>query len=173
MAARQTVCLKRLGGDRAGELRAARFFASPKVTTAKIIDGWSLLTVAACAGRHVLAIDDTCEVKFPTTAQRRRGLGPVKKGKAFGLLIHSMLAVDAATGACLGLVGGQIWTRDGVNPVPHSKRPLEERESMRWLDAAAQAKQVLQPAAMVTSLDDREADIYRNGPRCRRTTSTC
>src|ERR1700679_1160717 len=132
MVARKTVCLKRLGGDRAGELRAGRFFASPQVTTAKIIAGWSRQTGAACAGRHVLAIDDTCEVKFPTTAQRRRGLGPVKKGRAYGLLVHSMIAVDAASGACLGLVGGQIWTRDGVNPIPHRKRPLEQRESMRW-----------------------------------------
>jgi|SRR6202789_591791 len=160
MVARKTVCLKRLGGDRAGELRAGRFFASPQVTTAKIIAGWSRQTGAACAGRHVLAIDDTCEVKFPTTAQRRRGLGPVKKGRAYGLLVHSMIAVDAASGACLGLVGGQIWTRDGVNPIPHRKRPLEQRESMRWLDAAAQAKRVLRPAAMVTVVDDRESDIY-------------
>ena len=87
-------------------------------------------------------------MKFPTTAQRRRGLGPVKKGDSYGLLVHSTIAVDAESGACLGLVGGQIWTRPGVNPIPHRKRPLEERESMRWLDAAAQAKQVLQPAAI-------------------------
>lgn len=160
MVARKTVCLKRLGGDRAGELRVGRFFASRKVTTEKIIAGWSEQTGAASAGRHVLAIDDTCEVKFPTTAQRRRGLGPVKKGRAHGLLVHSMIAVDAASGACLGLVGGQIWTRDGVNPIPHSQRPLAERESMRWLDAAAQAKRVLGPAAMVTVVDDRESDIY-------------
>jgi hypothetical protein len=99
-------------------------------------------------------------VKFPTTAQRRRGLGPVKKGNSYGLLVHSTIAVDAESGACLGLVGGQIWTRPGVNPIPHRKRPLEERESMRWLDAAAQAKQVLQPAAIVTMVDDRESDIY-------------
>jgi hypothetical protein len=71
-----------------------------------------------------------------------------------------MIAVDAASGACLGLVGGQLWTRDGVNPIPHRERPPAERESMRWLDAAAQAKQVLQPAAMVTVVDDRESDIY-------------
>jgi len=160
MVARKTVCLKRLGQDRKGELRVGRFFASTKVTAAKIIAGWSTLTGAACTGRHVLAIDDTCEVKFPTTAQRRRGLGPVGKGNIYGLLVHSMIAVDAASGACLGLVGGQIWTRDGVNPIPHRERPLEDRESMRWLDAAAQAKRVLKPAAMVTVVDDRESDIY-------------
>lgn len=160
MVARKTVCLRRLGGDRGGELRIGRFFRNKKVTTAKIVASWSRQTGAACAGRHVLAIDDTCEGKFPTTAERRRGLGPVGKGNAYGLLVHSMIAVDADSGACLGLVGGQIWTRDGVNPIPHRERPLEERESMRWLDAAAQAKRVLKPAAMVTVVDDRESDIY-------------
>ena len=160
MVARKTVCLKRLGGDRAGELRMGRFFDNEKVTTARIIADWSRQTRTACTGRHVLAIDDTTEVKFPTTAERRRGLGPVKKGKAYGLLVHSMIGVDAASGACLGLVGGEIWTRPGVNPIPHSKRPLEERETMRWLNAAAQAKEVLSAAAMVTVVDDRESDIY-------------
>jgi hypothetical protein len=160
MVARKTVCLQRLGGNRKGELGVGRFLANKKVTTAKIVASWSEQTGPACAGLHVLAIDDTCEVKFPTTAPRRRGLGPVKKGNAYGLLVHSMIAVDGASGACLGLVGGQIWTRDGVNPTPHRERPPAERESMRWLDAAAQAKQVLQPAAMVTVVDDRESDIY-------------
>jgi hypothetical protein len=48
--------LRRLGGDRAGELRAGRFFASAKVTTEKILQDWSRLTGAMSAGRHVLAI---------------------------------------------------------------------------------------------------------------------
>ena len=82
MALCRTVCLRRLGGDRGGELRIGRFFRSAKVTTEKIIEDWGRLTGAASADRHVLAIQDTCEVKFPTTAQRRRGLGPVKKGNA-------------------------------------------------------------------------------------------
>jgi hypothetical protein len=88
MVTLKTVCLKRLGGDRAGEERVGRFFANETVTAAKIIEGWSALTGAACAGRHVLAIGacpraldpgDTSQTRFPTTAQRRRGLGPTKK----------------------------------------------------------------------------------------------
>jgi hypothetical protein len=160
MVARKTVCLRRLGGDRAGELRAGRFFASPKVTAAKIIEGWNTQTGAACTGRHILAIQDTTEVRFPTTAQRRRGLGLVKKGNSYGVLVHAMLAVDAADGACLGLLGGDVWTRPGVVSTPRRQRPLAERESARWLDTAAQAKPVLQAAAMVTVVDDREGDIY-------------
>jgi hypothetical protein len=34
MVARKTVCLRRLGGNRAGELQAGRFLASPKLTAA-------------------------------------------------------------------------------------------------------------------------------------------
>jgi len=160
MVARKTVCLRRLGGDRAGELQAGRFFANRKVTTEKIVKGWSTLTGAACAGRHVLLIEDRSEVKFPTTAQRRRGLGPVKKGNAYGVLVHAMIAVDADRGSCLGLVGGDVWSRDGVNPLPHGRRPLAERESAHWVDTAQQAKQVAQSAALMTVVADREADIY-------------
>lgn len=160
MVACKTVCLRRLGGNRGGELRAGRFFANPKVTAAKLIESWADRTGAAAAGRHVLAVQDTCEVTVPTTAQRRRGLGPVGKGNAYGVLVHAMLAVDAGTGACLGLVGGDVWTRAGVNPTPHRQRPLQDRESVRWIDTAQQAKPVLQSAAMVTVVDDREADIY-------------
>ena len=69
MVARKTVCLRRLGGTRKGEERAGRFFANPKVTPERIIEGWSTLTGAACAGRHVLAID--------SLPLRRRGI-PVR-----------------------------------------------------------------------------------------------
>jgi hypothetical protein len=167
MVARKTVCLRRLGGERRGELRVGRFFANPKVTAAKLVEGWSLRTSAASTGRpstrgrgHVLAIQDTTEIKFPTNAQRRRGLGPVKQGNTYGVAVHAMIAVDATTNACLGLVGGDVWTRPGLITTHHRDRPLSERESRRWPETAEQAKEVLAPAAMVTVVDDREGDIY-------------
>jgi hypothetical protein len=160
MVARKTICLRRLGGSRRGEEQAGRFFANPKVTAAKIVEGWSLQTGAAVAGRHILAIQDTTEVKFPTNAQRRRGLGPVKKGNAYGVVAHAMIAVDAESHACLGLVGGNVQTRDGVVTEHHRDRPLSERESRRWIETAEQAKEVLASAAMVTVVADRESDIY-------------
>lgn len=130
------------------------------MTVETIVQDWSRLTGAASSGRHVLAIQDTTEVKFPTEAQRRRGLGPVKSGNAYGVLVHAMIAVDADSHACFGLVGGDVWTRPGVVTTPHRERPLCERESRRWLATAAQAKAVLAAAAMVTVVDDREGDIY-------------
>jgi hypothetical protein len=160
MVARKTVCLRRLGEQRRGELRVWRFFANPKVTAAKIVAGWSERTGPAVARRHVLAIQDTTEVKFPTHAQRRRGLGPIKSGNTYGVLVHAMMAVDAASRACLGLVGGQVWNRPGVVETDHHDRPLSARESHRWLGTAIQAKTVLSPADMVTVVEDREGDIY-------------
>lgn len=95
MIARKTVCLRRVGGHRAGEEGAQRVFSNRRVTKQAIIAGRSVRTGAACAHRHVLAIDDTCEVKFPTTVQRRRGLGPLAHRNVYDLLAHSMIAVDA------------------------------------------------------------------------------
>jgi len=160
MVARKTICLRQIGGDRAGEERAGRFFANPKVTAAKIVESWSQFTGAAVTGRHVLAIQDTSEITFPTRAGRRRGLGPINKGSTYGVLVHAMIAVDAESHACLGLVGGEVWNRPGVVTTHHNDRPLSERESRRWLDTAERAKGVLTSAAMATVVDDREGDIY-------------
>ena len=71
-----------------------------------------------------------------------------------------MIAVDAKSQACLGLVGGDVHTRDGVVTEHHRDRPLSERESRRWIETAERAKQVLASAAMVTVVADRESDIY-------------
>ena len=159
MVSRKTMCLRRLGGTRKGEVQVGRFFASPRVTAGKLVEGWSDLTGAACAGRHVLLIEDRSEVKFPTTAQRRRGLGPVEKGNAYGVLVHAMIAVDATSGSCLGLVGGDVWSRDGETPRIASVH-WRSGESVHWVDTAQQAKSVVKPAERVTVVADREADIY-------------
>ena len=58
--------------------------------------------------------------------------------------------MDAGSHACLGLVGGDVWSRDGVVTEHHRDRPLSERESRRWIETAERAKDVLASAAMVT-----------------------
>ena len=131
----------------------------------RLIEAWGEATSLMCGDRHVLAIQDTSEVKFRTNAQDRRGLGPVGKGNCHGLLLHALLAVDAETGGCLGLVTGRIWTRDGVAKIPHEKRALSDKESERWLTTAQEAKAVLDEAACVTVVADRESDIYAEWAR--------
>ena len=160
MVARKTVCMRRFGEDRGGEEGAGRFFANEKVTAAKIVESWADRTVEAVRGRHILAIQDTTEITYPTTAERRRGLGLCGHANAYGMLAHVMLAVDADTGACLGLITGEIWNRETKVSKPLRKRALADRESRRWLETAEKAKPVLAAAVEKTIVGDREDDIY-------------
>jgi hypothetical protein len=160
MLTSKTVCQRRLDETRAGCLGAWRFFDNGKVTVGKIVDSWSERTRAAVAGRHVLAIHDTTEVHFSTKPKRRRGLGQCGHGNAYGLLAHVMMAVDADSTACLGLVTGQIWNRKTVQKTPLRCRALEQRESERWVETPEAAKPILAQAARVTVISDREGDIY-------------
>ena len=137
-----------------------RFLGNPKVTTERVIESWSEGTAAAAEGRHVLAIQDTSEINFATTAERRRGLGEIGKGNGRGVLLHPMLAVDAENGICLGLVSGEVWTRKGRRTVSHDLRDLSDKESQRWIATALAARPLLAKAAMVTAIGDRESDIF-------------
>lgn len=160
MVMRPTVCLRQLGsGQRAQEVGFGRFLANSRVTVDRLIEGWGDQTAVAAAGRHVLAIQDTSEINFQTIPGRRRRLGKTKGGGR-GLLLHGMVAVDANSGSCLGLVAGQIWTRRGRVKVAHEKRRSENKESHRWIATAERAKAVLADATMVTVIGDRESDIF-------------
>lgn len=165
MVAKGHVRLRGLGDGRAGEVRFGRFLGNAKVSVERIIAGWSDRTAPAAAGRHVLAIQDTSEILFRTTPEQRRGLGEIGKGNGHGVLIHAMLAADAQDGACLGLVGGRVWTRHGRVAVAHRHRRLADKESERWVSTAEAAKSVLAQAARITVVADRESDLYEEWAR--------
>ena len=161
MVACTDVCVRRLAqGCWSAQMRFGRFLANERVTADKLIEGWSAPTRPAAAGRHVLAIQDTSEIKFATTAEHRRGLGKIKKGNAFGVLLHPLLAVDADGGTVLGLAGGSLWTRGDEAKTPHATRRLTDKESARWIATAEQAKVSLAAARLITIVDDREGDFY-------------
>lgn len=128
------------------------------------MQGWSEETIAAASGRHVLAIQDTSEINFRTRAGHDRGLGVIGKGVGRGILLHPMIAVDADSRECLGLVGGHIWTRPAKPAGPkknNGRIPLSEKESRHWVETAQAAKGTLRDAARITMIADREADIYQ------------
>jgi hypothetical protein len=161
MLCTRSVCLRQMArGDWATNMSFWRFVNNSQVTTDKLIEGWSLQTRTAVSGRHVLAIQDTSEVKFQTRPGCRRGLGKVGKGNARGVLLHAMMAVDADSGLCLGLIGGKVWTRKGKVKIPHEQRALVNKESARWVTAAEQGRHVLADARMITVINDREGDFF-------------
>jgi hypothetical protein len=146
-------------GDWAANMAFWRFINNPRVTADKLIEDWGQQTAAAANGRHVLSIQDTSEIKFHTREGHRRGLGKVGKGNARGVLLHAMIAVDADSGVCLGLTGGEVWTRKRKK-IAHEKRALVDKESERWVTTAAQGCEVLAAARMITVINDREGEFF-------------
>lgn len=137
--------VRRLGGDRAGEIRLTRFLRNPSVSPQEMARSAAQRTAARCGGRHVLAIQDT-------TVVRSQGGG--------GLYLHAVLAVDAADGAILGLIDGQFLSRGEGKAAGWRQLPIEAKESHRWLQGAARAGEVCTAAERVTVIADREADIF-------------
>jgi hypothetical protein len=152
--------LRELADNRAEKVGLTRFFRNPRVTVDEILRAAAERTGVAAAGRHVLLIEDTSEINYQSKARRKRGLGAVGNGADVGLFVHPALAVDAETGALLGLAGATIWRRTRVKEDDYQSLPIEEKESHRWIATPLKAGTFLSTAARVTLIADREADIY-------------
>ena len=140
------VRVRRLGRDRAGEIRITHFLRNPRVSVPEMMSRAAERTAERVAGRHILAIQDT-------TSLRDDGWGQ-------SLLLHPTIAVDAASGALLGLAGGEALRRDG-GAGPKEGRAFAAKQSRRWLTGAEEAGKLLaHGAACVTVIADREGDIY-------------
>jgi hypothetical protein len=162
---RQEVCVRKLGDDRPEQVKFRRFLANEAVSVEEMVSHRAMLTAAAAVGRHVLAIQDTSEINYQAQSGRKRELGTVGNGTDIGLFVHPVLAVDAQTAECLGLVDAQVWRRRKSKAPNYKSLPIEEKESYRWVKGGAQAKAVLAQACMVTLIDDREGDIYEKWAR--------
>lgn len=120
----------------------------------------------ACMGRIgetqlVLAIQDTSSFNF-TTHPATEGTGPLARPDQSGFLVHSVLAVSE-DGVPLGLLHQKVWARDpdAVGQRHRRKqRPLEEKESFRWIETLRATHAVVPDQTTVITVADREADIF-------------
>jgi hypothetical protein len=116
--------------------------------------------------RHptVLIPQDTTDLNFSSRPQCE-GLGQTTANQTGaqtrGLKLHSSLAIEAEDGLPLG-----VLRLHGYAPAPAAgkdpHRPIEEKESHRWLAAYqdAHAIAVLLPATRIVSVADREGDMF-------------
>ena len=111
----------------------------------------SVRTADRCAGRRVLAIQDT-------TVVRSTGGG--------GLYLHPVIVVDADEGAILGLAHASFLNRTKGSKGARKSKPVKDKESQRWLDGADQASRVCASASQVTVVADRESDIFAAFASC-------
>src|SRR5271169_1746988 len=155
-----SLCLRKVGGDRAGEIAAHRFLDSPQVSAGEIIATLSGRTGERCHGQRIIVAQDTTEINFSGRARARRGLGPAGDGETPGFFLHAAVAVDAADEAVVGLLDAAVWTRWAGRVSARRKRALAEKESQRWLSTSQIVAERAAAASQVIVVGDRESDIF-------------
>jgi len=68
-------------------------------------------------------------------------------------------------GSVLGLSDLYCWSRDPdreTNTSSRKKRPIEEKESYKWIKGSLKSKEVLKSARHKTIIQDRDRDIYES-----------
>jgi len=153
---------------------AYRFLSNRRVGEQAILSGHFQATldrVSAVDG-PILILHDTTE--FVYYGESAQGLGVLNKGfkgraesyAIRGVLMHSSLAVTTE-GLPLGLTAIKFWSRSkfkGTNALKRSvnptRVPIEEKESIRWLENLKQSTELLGEAERCVHIGDRESDIY-------------
>lgn len=158
------------------ETKAAyRFFQNGSVAAAAVMEAHRRKTAArAECYDTVLAIQDSSYLIY-TSHAKTAGLGKMslKKGAhvreifSVGLVMHACLAVTLE-GVPLGLLDQKIFARK-LRPENGRRRtggkraqdvlPVEMKESYRWIESVAAAKESAGSVRVVT-VCDREADFY-------------
>jgi hypothetical protein len=151
-------------GSLAKTRAAYRFFRNPQVDMDTILFSHAQATVDRIRAHPVvLAVQDTTDLDYTHHALATLDLGPLQSidDLTVGLKLHETIAFTPQ-GLPLGLLDAKCWARDGSSQDKDDNRPIEEKESFRWLESYRRVAEVqkLCPDTMLVSLGDRESDIY-------------
>jgi len=158
---------------------AYRFLDNDRVNESEILAGHFQATRdrAAATTGPILVLHDTTEFSYKredidavgkTRAEIAGAdrLGRLRRYTACGILTHSSLAV-MTEGSPLGLTAIKFWSREkfhGANALKKhinpTRVPIEQKESIRWLDNLRQSTVLLGAADRCVHIGDRESDIY-------------
>ena len=181
--------------DWAATKAAYRFLDNDRVSEAEILAGHFEATRDRFATTHgpILVLHDTTEFSFTRNDTKAIGqthrVGSGHKDKAgrqrmhtvCGILMHSSLAVTTQD-LPLGLAAIKLWTRKkfkgtnalkgkgvegGKHSVNFTRIPIEQKESIRWLENVRQSTKNLGDATRCVHIGDRESDIYELFCECQ------
>ena len=168
MFSKNTAILHRSSTNRSDYVSNCNFFNCDKVDYKKIINPIIEQTAMAAGGKSVIIGSDTTEANYESHAhylnRNDKDLGPVGNNKDLGFFMHPSIVLDEASEMLLGISDLHIWNRSYDKTNKHEreykKRPIEEKESNRWITCAQNSKIALKDAATILFVADREADIY-------------
>jgi hypothetical protein len=154
-----------------------RFFENRRVTYQGVLQPHREATLQRIAMYPVvLMIQDTTEANVTRPKERMKGAGPLSDELQWGFYVHPLLAVTPER-ISLGVVDAKIWSRDlqefrkrqrekQQDRLAKGKRkkhlPIEEKESVRWLEGYRKGCQVARdvPQTTIVVISDSEGDIY-------------
>jgi hypothetical protein len=145
---------------------AYRLFSNEKVTADRVLEPHRDATLERMKEYPlVLCVQDTTELDYTSKAQVQ-GLGPLTYENSIGLYIHPTLAITPER-LCLGVLDQWTWARDaqdhgGKDRQHRLKRPLEEKESFRWLEGYRRIcdLQTVLPQTRLVYVADRDSDLF-------------
>ncbi|WP_242355033.1 IS4 family transposase [Anaeromyxobacter sp. SG64] len=150
---------KAAGSDAALEA-TYRFLGNEAVTPEVVLVPHVRATVSRCASAGAVVVaHDSSEFRF---SSEREGLGRIAGDTTHGFLGHFALAVAARDRAPLGMLGIETVFRErGGRTARHrERRPMEDKESRRWVDLVRRADAELGEGVSAVHVMDREADGY-------------
>ena len=146
-----------------GETQATyRFLSNERIKAEEILEGHGQATVQRIAVEPVvLVVQDTTFLEYIKDVVGK-GMGTLRATSREEHLLHPSVAFTPAR-VNLGVLTHQFWQRP-EEPVGHlrAQRPIEEKESYRWLvgyDTACEVQRRC-PETLVVSVADREGDIH-------------
>ena len=165
--------------DWANTKAAYRFLSNERVSENDILEGHFQSTRERFQATNGLALvlHDTTEFSFEREQPELIGnIGVSSVGKdnagrlrlhtVCGILMHSSLVVTTE-GLPLGISAAKFWTRKkfkGTNALKRkinpTRVPIEEKESVRWLENLKQTTTLLDDPQRCIHIGDRESDIY-------------
>ena len=148
-------------GDWSAVKAAYRFFDNDKVSPEKVLDPHFQQTVDRMrAHERVFAIQDTTFLDY-TDPPATHGLGPIGNGShnCHGVVKHTTFVVSAS-GLPLGCLTDKVWVRSASEKDDYKTKPLEAKESYKWIQALSQTQTRTPESVEVITICDREADIY-------------
>jgi len=165
--------------DWANTKAAYRFLSNERVSEDDILAGHFQSTKDRFRATDGLALvlHDTTEFSFQRESSEAIGVtykvnsGQDEAGRprlhtVCGIMMHSSLVVTT-DGLPLGISAVKFWTRQkfkGTNALKKkinpTRVPIEEKESVRWLDNLKQTTVLLDDPERCVHIGDRESDIY-------------
>jgi hypothetical protein len=155
---------------------AYRFFSNERICDEQILAGHFEATRERLpqAGAPVLVLHDTTEFSYKREDMAAVGLvskGSVRKDEhgrpvyftTCGVCLHSSLAVTL-DGLPLGLTAAKFWSRKSFKGRTARRKahnaPIEEKESVRWLENLRSSTALLSQPGRVVHVGDQESDIF-------------